>query len=66
MHIEKLKQKLDEAIASKKTSDANRKTLVEIREELMQAKNEEQYFSLALKLIELLGALARACIAASG
>jgi len=61
-----LKKQIDEAIASKNTSDANRKILVEIREELKNAKNEKQYFSLALKLIELVGAFVKAFTVGSG
>lgn len=63
---EELKKQIDEAIASKNTSDANRKILVEIREELKNAKNEKQYFSLALKLIELVGAVVKAFAIGSG
>ncbi|CAH8294160.1 hypothetical protein EV196_108245 [Mariniflexile fucanivorans] len=63
---EELKKQIDEAIASENTSDSNRKLLVEIKEDLNNAKNEKQYFSFAIKVIELIGALAKVFVAGSG
>lgn len=63
---EELKKQIDEAIASQNTSDSNRKLLVNIKEDLNNAKNEKEYFSFAIKVIELIGALAKAFVSGSG
>ena len=59
---EDLKNKLEEAITSNKTSKETKELLVQIKEELLKAKNEKDYFALVLKLIDLLGALAKVYI----
>lgn len=63
---EELEKQIDEAIASDKTSDSNRKLLVRIKSDLYNAKTEKQYFSLAIKVIELIGALTKAFVSGAG
>ncbi|WP_298116715.1 hypothetical protein [Flavobacterium sp.] len=52
--MEKILKKIDEAVASDKTSEENKKLLLEIKEELLNAKSENKSELEILKIITLL------------
>lgn len=55
MSKENLKKKIDEAIASKTTTEVNKKLLIEILKEFKLAKTEKDFNNIILKLIEIIG-----------
>ena len=55
----KLLEKIDEAIKDVATSPKNKELLKKIRPELTEAKDKSKYLDIALKLANILGALAK-------
>lgn len=53
----KLIQNIDEAISKEDTSIANKELLKDIKEELLKAKTEVEYYDTFIKIIEVIGAL---------
>lgn len=54
-----LLEKIDEAIKSDKTSSDNKELLEKVKLELIDAQTKDEYSKVALKLIEILGAIAK-------
>ncbi|UJH67377.1 hypothetical protein [Allomuricauda sp. SCSIO 65647] len=48
-------EKIDEALASKNTSESDKQLLNEIRQELINASSKEEIIAVVFKLIELFG-----------
>lgn len=54
----KLINRIDEAISREDTSPKNAELLKDVKEELLKAKTEAEYFDAIVKVIEVIGALA--------
>lgn len=63
-HKDKLIQKLDEAINAP-SFESSKKTLIEIKEEISNAKSEKQLLKTVTKLVEIFGVLAKAYFGSS-
>ncbi|NDV43132.1 hypothetical protein [Flagellimonas sediminis] len=55
MNTNKILQKIEEAIASKQTTESNRELLIEIKHEFENANTKEEIILIVLKLLEIFG-----------
>jgi len=55
----KLLDKIDDAIKDKSTSPKNKELLKELKGELVSAKSKKEYSDIALKIIQIIGAIVK-------
>ncbi|MEZ4859536.1 MAG: hypothetical protein R2781_12100 [Flavobacteriaceae bacterium] len=60
MYKKNILEQIDEAIASKETSESNRELLIEIKQKFENAKSKEEIVAIVMKLLELFGIFANA------
>lgn len=60
MYKKNILEQIDEAIASKETSESNRELLNEIKQEFENAKSKKEIVAIVMKLLELFGIFASA------